>query len=853
MSVQKAIGEISIIDMTDSRKLSAYLTSNQPNVVIYDPNSSTQYSPNWATNNLVLTPVLFLDNDSLGLNESCVGIEWERQAGSGSATTLITGEKASGGILTVSNNMLKDITSGLLTYICTITYTDPDTQVPVSTKIQMSYSLVKNATELKDAQIIGDQTFKYNGEGTLVSSPTITLTANLSNTSMKEWQYKNSDGNWVKYPNSTTSINLTVNATDNVFVNDLAVIKVVTTDSSIFDLHQIVKLKDGAAGKDVYTCILSNEVQSVPCSSNGTLYSTSLNGCDTKITIYKGGTDDSKNWGIVATASDGITGTYDSKIRVYTVTNITVDAGYVEFTCTKSSTATIIKRFTINKDRSGSDGKDAEIYTLSSDVAVLKLNSSNVLIPSHPTFSSTVTVGNGTPTSYSGRFKIYETLDGTTYTLKYTSGSNENSKSYQPSTTNIKAIKCELYKSGGTQYLLDTQTLSVVSDGKDGQQGSAGVDSVNVILGNSAEIIPCNTDGTCEAEKDINIPYSCYKGTTRVAGSAVCGTLPSGMSIKSNTNATASADGLIVITVAKGATISSAQSGDITITVTAEKLTSTHKFTWTKSLQATDGQSAILLQIYAPEGDVIVNNGNNVTLKTVMMCGTSSITSGVTYQWAKYIDGNYLDISSSTNDYLVVTPSMVDSFESFRCEAVYNGQTYTAFWCVTDKTDPISLELFSSIGNQIVNGVGIGGVYAMVFQNGQEIDEIKSTTFSVSEPDKPSNGDFWYKINRTSKTVTLMKFLNNKWVEASGSDLPTGTYEWYRRDKDGNALDTTAPYATGKAIYIDSSLINKKIMLTCVYTLYKEEDNNVYILADEKLRKIVTEDSEPITTVSYRN
>lgn len=852
MSVQKAIGEISIIDMTDSRKLSAYLTSNQPNVVIYDPNSSTQYSPNWATNNLILTPVLFLDNDSLGLNESCVEIGWERQAGSGAATALITGEKASGGVLTVSNNMLKDITSGLLTYICTITYTDPDTQVPVSTKVQMSYSLVKNATELKDAQITGDQTFKYNGEGTLVSSPTITLTANLSNTSMKEWQYKNSDGNWVKYPNSTTSITLTVNATDNVFVNDLAVIKVVTTDSSIFDLHQIVKLKDGAAGKDVYTCILSNEVQSVPCSSNGTLYSTSLNGCDTKITIYKGGTDDSGNWGIVATASDGITGTYDSKNRVYTVTNITVDAGYVEFTCTKSSTATIIKRFTINKDRSGSDGKDAEIYNLTSDVAVLKLNSSNVFVPSQPTFSSTVTVGNGTPTSYSGRFKIYETLDGATYTLKYTSGSNENSKSYQPSTTNIKAIKCELYKSGGTQSLLDTQTLSVVSDGKDGAQGSAGVDSVNVILGNSSEIIPCNTDGTCKAEKDINIPYSCYKGTTRVAGSAVCGTLPSGMTVKSNTNATASSDGLIVITVAKGATISSSQSGDITITVTAEKLTSTHKFTWAKSLQAADGQNAILLQIYAPEGDVIVNNGNNVILKTIMMCGTSSITSGVTYQWAKYIDGNYLDISSSTNDYLVVTPSMVDSFESFRCEAVYNGQTYTAFWSVTDKTDPISVEVFCSIGNQIVNGVGVGGVYAMVFQNGQEIDEIKSTTFSVSEPDKPSDGDFWYKINKTSKTVTLMKYTNSKWVEASGSDSPKGTYEWYRRDKDGNSLDTTTPYTTGKAIYIDSSLINKKIILTCVYTPYVEEDVNVYILADEKLRKIVTESSEPITTVSYK-
>ena len=211
MGKLKAYGEISIVDLTDSRKLSAYLTSNQPNVVIYDPNNAVQYSPDWSQNNLVLTPVLFLDNDSLGLTDSGVEISWKRQVGSGAESNLITGEIVKDGVLTVSKNVLKDISSGLLTYLCTIAYTDPDTQVPVSTKVQMSYSLVKNATELKDAQITGDQTFKYNGEGTLVSASTITLTATLSNTSIKEWQYKNSEGNWTKYPNSTTTDTLTVN------------------------------------------------------------------------------------------------------------------------------------------------------------------------------------------------------------------------------------------------------------------------------------------------------------------------------------------------------------------------------------------------------------------------------------------------------------------------------------------------------------------------------------------------------------------------------------------------------------------------------------------------------------------
>lgn len=819
MGKLKAYGEISIVDLTDSRKLSAYLTSNQPNVVIYDPNNAVQYSPDWSQSNLVLTPVLFLDNDSLGLTDSGVEISWKRQVGSGAESDLITGEIVKDGVLTVSKNVLKDISSGLLTYLCTITYTDPDTQVPVSTKVQMSYSLVKNATELKDVQITGDQTFKYNGEGTLVSAHTITLTATLSNTSIKEWQYKNSAGNWTKYPNSTTTDTLTVNPDDNVFVNDVAAIKVVTTDSDIFDIHQIVKLHDGATGSDTYTCILSNDVQSVPCASDGTLYDTSLNGCDTKITVYKGGNDDTSNWGITATASAGITGTFDNKVYTYTVTGITVDTGYVEFVCTKDSTATIIKRFTINKDRSGSDGKNAVIYTLSTDVAVMKLNASNVFVPTSGTFSAAMTEGNGTPSVYSGRFKIYETTDGTTYTLKYTSTSNESSKSYSPSSTDVKAIKCELYRAGATTSLLDTQTLSVVIDGKDGKPGDAGIDALNVILGNSAEVIPCKSDGTAKAAKDINIPYSCYKGTKRVAGSATLGTLPTGVTLKSNTDATVSSDGLIVLTVANNASLSSAQSGDITITVTSEKLTSTHKFTWSKSIQAVNGINAILFQIYAPSGDVIVNGKNDVILNTTLMDGSTQVTSGATYQWSKYTNGKYENITSATKSSLTVTADMVDSVAPFRCIATYNTKPYVAYWCVTDKRDPVICTPLSSLGDKIVNGVGIGAAYAMVFQNGEEIDPIKSTLFSQTAPTSASAGDFYYKIDKTKKTVTLMKYNGTTWTQATGDDLPKGRYSWTRRDKDGNPMDETTPYATEKVIYIDKDVVNKKISLGCSFEM----------------------------------
>lgn len=808
---------ITIIDITDGKQAKAYITSNQPSVVVYDPNNtSSPYTPNWASNNLILTPTVFIDNTQIGLTDTGLSITWTRQAGSGAIGDLVAGENVSNGILTVSNNVLSAISSGIVTYICTIKYTDPDTGIEASDVVSMSFSLVKNASELKDCVISGEQVFTYNGEGTLTSASSIELTAILTNTSMSEWQYKSSDGTFVKYPGSTAVTTLSVKSTDNVFINNVAVIKCLTTDS-IYDLHQIVKIKDGAAGNDTYTCILSNDSQSVPCKTDGTLFESSLNGCDTTITIYKGGEDDSSNWSITATPSTGVTGTYDSDTRKYTVTGLTVDAAYVEFIAVKSGCASITKRFNVIKERSGADGNDAVFHNINMDVSVLKINSSDVFTPSAVTFSAKQIVGNGTPSAYSGRFKIYESTDGSSYTLKYTSSSDESKKVYTPSSTNIKAIKSELYASGGTTTLYDTQVCTVVIDGKDGDPGAAGTDAINVVLGNSSEIIPCNVDGTAKSTKDITIPYSCYQGTKRIAGSASVGTLPSGVTVKSNTNATSSADGSIVLTVASGASLSTANSGDITITFTVAGLTSTHKFVWTKNIQA---ESAVLFQVYAPNGDVIVNESNNVILKTTLTYGTSTITSGITYQWAKYVGSSYDNITSGgTSDSLTVTPDMVDGVASFRCIATYGGKNYVAYWCVTDKSDPVQLELFSTIGDKIVNSQGIGAVYAIALRNGEEIDPIPTTVFSTTPPSTPSSGDFYYKLDSSAKTITLMKYNGSSWETATSSDLPTGTYSWYRRSADGTELDTSSAWQTGKAIYIDSSVINGKIILDCIFSM----------------------------------
>lgn len=106
----------------------------------------------------------------------------------------------------------------------------------------------------KMVQITGEQVFKYSAVDT-VSPATIILTAHLQNVNMNKWQYKNSQGNWSDY--STINANLTsgsttleISPTHNIWIDDVATIRVTTSDNDVYDIFSIYKIRDGAKGKD---------------------------------------------------------------------------------------------------------------------------------------------------------------------------------------------------------------------------------------------------------------------------------------------------------------------------------------------------------------------------------------------------------------------------------------------------------------------------------------------------------------------------------------------------------------------------------------------------------------------------
>lgn len=837
MAKIQAFSSVSVVDLTDVGSINLYCTSNQPLSVIYDPNANNgngSYMPNWSTSNLKITPVISYNGNTLNLTAQGVSFTYTRKEGSGTAVALTSGETVSNGVLTVNANKMASITSGQLTYICKLVYTDPNTGVPLTTEASLTYTLVTQATQIKDVDIVGETAFLYNADRSVVGSGTITLRALLSNVSMAQWQYQKSDGTYAAYP-ITTKYNTAITGTELVVGADeaniwlqgdrYAVIKVTTNDSDVYDTIQINKILDGVAGDAVVSAVLTNESFLLPVNSNGNPISNNVwSAGATTIKIFEGGDDVTSQWSITANRSDGLSGTYNSTTHTFTPSGLTSDVGYVNFVCTRTNYSEVVKRYTITKQYAGANGENAVIYTVEPNYYALNRAENNTLTPSAVTFNAYKKTGADlTKTTYSGRFIIAETTNGSSYTNKYTSSKDESSKSYTPSANTVIGIKCTLYASGGTSTELDNQSVVITKDGKTGNSGANGNNGVSMWLSNYSDVIPCTTAKKASAQKDISIPFSAYQGITRVPVTATVGTLPTGVTVQSNTAGTANASGLLVLRVAKDATFGDVNllTGDITITLTATitdantgntSTTSTdQKYTWTKNVQASNGTSAVILQLYSEDGGTVSTTKPNTTIKTMLTSGTSTVTpSAVT--WAKFSGTGYTTIDGETDTSITISADDVEDQMWLRCQATYSSKTYTAYYTIDDVSDPYVAYTFATV-EQFKNSQGFGAIYTRVYQNGEEVDPIKSTVFSDTAPTGASNGDFYYHLNKSNKTCILKKYNGTSWADATETD--TLTYKYYRLDNSGNAIDTTSAYKDTRCFYIDPSMINGRMQFIC--------------------------------------
>lgn len=823
---QVTYGSITLVDLTDVGQLSVYPTSNQPLSIIYDPDQNT-YTPNWSTSttNLVLTPVIYYNNTPLTGSTTGVTITWKRREGAGNITDLTSGEtKQANGNLKVTANKFNS-NSTMISYIVTVEYVEPEIQKTLTAEGQITFSLVKLASSAKTCIISGDTVFKYNTNGTLVSDSYITLTAKTNNVSIQQWQYKDADGNWTQITGSGTSETLVVNASDNtLFVNDVATIQVITNDENVYDIHCISKLRDGAPGDKAVTAVLTNENQMIPCNSSGTPISGAFDGATSQIIIYNGGTDDTENWTITVAETD-VTITKSTTTQTndtVAVTALSALTGKVTFTCTRSGYDDIIKVFSLVKVTAGANGTTPTIYSLECDaIAINKTTPASggtvTYTPSSIEIKGYSQTGNNARAAYAGRFKITSNS-----TVIYTSTANESA--YTISASNIATAAAngymvvELYKAGGTTVLLDKQTIVITADGAKGEQGiqgNAGKDAINVVMGNYADVIPCTSGNKPISEFVIDIPFTGYKGTTQVACNVA--TPAKVLNITAQvTQATATAVGHVKYTLPTTTDVNAA-SGTLSLSFTCEGKTIVHTYTWTRSTAATNGVNAKLFELYTTNGNVFTSReSQDITIYGRLMDGSSDKTSSCTnWTWAKWQDGAYTTISGQTASSIKINNSTVEGFASYRCTCKYSNVTYTAYYSLIDKLDPIQATAFCSLGEQIVNGQGHGAFYVIVTDTGtgKELDPLKSDRFLTAAPSNPATGDFYYHLNASQKTVTLKKYTGSAWADAGSADLPKGDYTWTFRDSSGNATTFNgASSASGKVIYVDGTLVTKKII-----------------------------------------
>ena len=203
------------------------------------------------------------------------------------------------------------------------------------------------------------------------------------------------------------------------------------------------------------------------------------------VQTFWGQTDVTKDTTFSFAKSDGVNGTFDTSGKVYTVSSLTTDTGWIDVTATYM-TYTAKKRFNIAKIRDGSPGR---VYLLEPSINILKKAQDGSTTPDEMTFKAYYRDGtNSAKVEYQGIFVVEESKDGKTWTKTYESSSVESSLTYsfynclevktgdylttnagsmivvsKRSMKDVLYIRCRLY-TADKKTVLDEESIPLVMD-----------------------------------------------------------------------------------------------------------------------------------------------------------------------------------------------------------------------------------------------------------------------------------------------------------------------------------------------------------------------------------------------------
>ena len=522
---------------------------------------------------------------------------------------------------------------------------------------------IKDGSLAEYVELIGQQAFKYTiekGETDFTIIPeVITLEGVEHNigTTNTHWYYKlPGQTEWTRMIENDNKFVISVFPDDPILFANNDVVQIKFELNTHSDVITIAKLYDA---KSNAMAVLSNETHIIPCQFDGTPIS--LDGATTTMSIYVGSINDTDNWSITITPSNGVTGVASNNNKTYTITGLSSDTGYVDFIARKDDFDSVTKRFTITKSRSGQDGDAGTSYWLTSSASIIVKKEDETLDPSIILLNAKCKQGEEGVTDYKGRFTISE-LANDQWEIKYTSSVAESSCVYSIS-NNPTAIKIELYSEDN--ILLDEENIPIVLDGT--------VTPV-AFLDNDAHTIPCNSNGN---------PLNYEGASTRMY--VFVG------SIDDSSNWTYSVSEVGVTGTLRGEVyeVSEIINNNAYVDITASKNgyeDLTRRFTITKAIYGKDGNNAKYVYITGEQVFKYADSfeGTPIPSSITLHATRYNITSSGSWQ---YKNGNQYINMNITSDNITITPTSGLLGTQNTCTFRFIAETYSDEITIIKVTD----------------------------------------------------------------------------------------------------------------------------------------------------------------------
>ena len=687
---------LTFVDTTDSRKFEVHISSNLPQVQIYDQNNKT-YSPDWSKTALNLQASIYLDSTDITANTS-VTVEWYKNSIS-TATKIGTGKT-----LTINTNVLS--TEPIITYICQAKYQN------LTTSTRIDYTRIDSGVNGSSGTSAPAVQAQYSVDGTAWTTTLNAATHKYIRHSYdggKTWttaiKMVGEDGKSVAIKGTATSVTA-VSSTNyyTVTYGGTAISTATLGDSYLYggDLYVCSELRDGA---DYFINV--GKIQGAKGNDGESSY------------VYIR----------YATSSSGANMT----------ANPSNQTTYIGIHVSSATTApTTASSYTWSKFV----GDSAKSIILSGDSQVFKVSKSSAYTPA--TINVTAQTINTSVTSWT-----YNTNDGKGFVSTAPTGVARNGNIVTITGSTLVTDSIVIKASDGS--VEDIFTVYKAFDGTNGNPGTPGAPASMAFLTNENVTFGANSDGIITSAT-ITTNVVAYSGATKTTPTiGTISGLPTGMTAKIGTAINSEVPIVFTITNSNLGSTSN-NNGSITIPVNGPVYTNLI-LTWSKvnsgakgdkgdkgvSIKSTTvtygtSDSASTLPVDTAWQSTIptVAEGEYLWTRTIIDYTDDAIADTVTYTYAK--QGTKGDAGSSGSS---VTVSSIQYQEGVSATTTPTGTWSNSVVSVAEGKYLWTKTAFSD--GKIAYGVAKQGV------SGKDGVGINSTTVSYGSSDsftvKPT---VWY-------------------------------------------------------------------------------------------------------------